>query len=112
MHTAQATKAIDCDPNAFEVGKLDSPIVTDHHVFDVTTAVDERADLSTYLVGKFGELARELRGQNLVRGDPLGVEFFYAAKLILLKASSVSDYVLDGSCPPVTRLIKAPVESG
>jgi hypothetical protein len=39
-----------------------------------------------------------------MRGDPPGVKFFYAAKLILLEARGVSDYVLDGSCPPVTQL--------
>ncbi|MEP6818686.1 MAG: hypothetical protein ABJA18_04075 [bacterium] len=73
----------------------------------MTTAIDQRADLSTYLVGQLGELARKLRCEYLVRVDPPGVELFYAAKLIRLEACGVSDYVLDGSCPPVTQLTKA-----
>jgi len=35
-----------------------------------------------------------------------GVKFFYAAKLIRLETRGISYYVLDGSCPPVTRLAK------
>jgi hypothetical protein len=47
-----------------------------------------------------------------MRGDPPGVKFFYAAKLILLKARGVSYYVLDGSCPPVTQLTDDSAETG
>jgi hypothetical protein len=39
-----------------------------------------------------------------MRGDSPGVKFFYAAKLVRFEARSVSYYVLDGSCPPVTQL--------
>jgi hypothetical protein len=46
-----------------------------------------------------------------VRGDPPGVELFYAAKLIRLEARGVSDYVLDGSCPPIRQLTKRGAES-
>ena len=75
-------------------------------------AIDERADLSPYLVRQLSELAREFRGQNLMRGDPPGVKFFYAAKLIRLEARGVSYYVLDGSCPPVTQLANDGAETG
>jgi hypothetical protein len=68
------------------------------------TAIDERADLPAYLVRQLGKLAREFRGQNLMRSDPPGVKFFYAAKLIRFEARGISYYVLDGSCPPVTQL--------
>jgi hypothetical protein len=50
VYATQPTKTIDSDTNALEVRKLDSAIVTDHHVFDVATAIDECADLSSYLV--------------------------------------------------------------
>ena len=46
-----------------------------------------------------------------MRGDPPGVELFYAAKLVRLEARGVSDYVLDGSCPPVTQLTKTRAQS-
>ena len=68
------------------------------------TAIDKRADLTPDLMGQLSKLAREFRSQNLMRGDPPGVKFFYAAKLIRLEARGVSDYVLDGSCPPVTQI--------
>jgi hypothetical protein len=41
-----------------------------------------------------------------MRGNPSRVELFYAAKLIWFEARSVSDYVLDSSCPPVTQLTR------
>ncbi len=47
-----------------------------------------------------------------MRGNPPGVEFFYAAKLIRLETRGVSYYVLDGSCPPVTQLTNHDAESG
>lgn len=47
-----------------------------------------------------------------MRRYPPGVEFFYAAKLIWLEARGVSDYILDGSGPPVTLLTKTSAQSG
>jgi hypothetical protein len=57
-------------------------------------------------------LAREFRGQNLMRSDSPGVKFFYAAKLIWLEARGVSNYVLDNSCPPVTQLTNHGAKTG
>jgi len=103
VHTTKATKAIYGDTDPFEIRQLDAPIVADHHVLDVTGAIDKRADLSTNFMGKLGELASEFGCEYLVRGNPPGVKLFDAAKLIWLEARGVSDYVLDGSCPPVTQ---------
>jgi hypothetical protein len=49
-------------------------------------------------------LARKFRRQDLVRRDPPGVELFYPAQLVWLEARSVTDYVLDGSSPPIKTL--------
>jgi hypothetical protein len=106
VHATQPTKAIDCDPNAFEVGKLDAAIVAHHHVFNVAAAIDERADLPACFVRQFGELTRKLRRQNLVRCNSPRVKLFYSAKLIRLEARGVSDYVLDSSGPPSTQVLK------
>ena len=111
VYAAQAAKAIDCDTNAFEIRKLNPSIVTNHYVFNMPAAIDERADLPPYLVRQLRKLAREFRSQNLMRGDAPGVKFFYAAKLIRLEARGVSYYVLDGSCPPVTLLTTTSTES-
>ena len=78
----------------------------------MATAIDQRADLSPYLVRQFSELSREFGGQNLVRGNPPGVDLFYAAKLIRLEACGVSYYILDGSCPPDPQLVNTRAESG
>jgi hypothetical protein len=76
------------------------------------TAIDKRADLTPYLMGQLSKLTREFRSQNLMRGDPPGVKLFYAAELVRLEARGVSDYVLDGSCPPVTQLTNDDAETG
>ena len=41
---------IDCDADAFEIREFDAPVITDHHVFNVATTIDERADLSACFV--------------------------------------------------------------
>jgi hypothetical protein len=104
VQAAQSAEAIDGDADTFEVRKLDAPVISNHHIFDVTTAIDERADLSPRFVREFGQLAREFGCQYLVWRDPPGVELFDAANLIRLQAGGVSDYVLDGAGPPVTLL--------
>jgi len=102
VNATQTAKAINCDANAFEIGKFDASIVADHHIFNMAAAIDKRADLPPCFVGQFGELSREFRRQNLVGSDPPRVELFYAAKLIRLEARGVSNYVLDSSFPPST----------
>ena len=104
MHAAQTTEAIDRNTNTFEIGKFDAPIIANHYVLNMPTTIDERPDLSSYLVGQLCELTRKFRGQDLMRSYSPGVKFFYAAKLIRLETRGVSYYVLDGSCPPVTQL--------
>jgi hypothetical protein len=50
MQTTKTAKAIHRDPNAFEVGEFNTPIITDHYVFNVAAAIDKGADLSTCFV--------------------------------------------------------------
>ena len=38
------------NPDAFEIRELDAPVITDHHVFNVATPIDKRADLSACFV--------------------------------------------------------------
>ena len=102
MYAAKTTKAVNGDAYAFEVGKFNSSIVADHHVFNVTAAIDEHSDLPAYFVRQFRDLACKLRRQNLVRNYPPCVKLFYPAKLIRLEACGVSDYVLDSSFLPST----------
>jgi hypothetical protein len=71
----------------------------------VSAPIDKRADLPPRFVRQLGKLAREFRGQNLVRRNPPRVKFFYPAKLIRLEARGITDYVLDCACPPFTRSV-------
>ena len=50
MYATQTAKAIDGDTNAFEIREFDPSIVTNHYVFNMPAAIDERADLPAYLV--------------------------------------------------------------
>jgi hypothetical protein len=102
MNTTEAAETGRRNSNAFEVGKFDASVIADHYVFNMAAAIDKRPDLSTGFVGQFGELARELRRHDLVRGNPPGVELFYSAKLIRLEARGVSDNVPNSNLPPFT----------
>ena len=50
MNAAKAAKPAGSDADAFEIGKLDAFVVADHHVLDVTFAIDECSDLPAGLV--------------------------------------------------------------
>jgi hypothetical protein len=50
VNAAQPAKAIDGDTNALEIWKLNPTVVTNHYVFNMPAAIDERADLPAYLV--------------------------------------------------------------
>jgi hypothetical protein len=102
MDATQTAKAIRGHPNAFEVWQFNPAIVPNHHIFDVTTSIDERAYLSPRLMRQLGELTREFRSDNLLRGNSSGVKLFDPAKLIGFQARSVSDYVLDGFASVLT----------
>jgi hypothetical protein len=51
MHATKTAKTIHSDTNALEVGKFDTPIITDHYIFHVAAAIDKRSDLSACFVG-------------------------------------------------------------
>ena len=91
VDATQTTKTIDGHTDTFEVGKLNPAMVAHHHVFNMPTAIYQRADLSARLMRKFGELPRKFRRHNLVRGNAPGVKFFNATQLIGLEPSGVSD---------------------
>jgi hypothetical protein len=84
VHTPEAAKAARRDTNAFEIRKLDVARIAHHHVFNMAFAIDERPNLPTSLMGKFGKLSRKFRCNNQVRGNTSCVEFFYPAKLVRL----------------------------
>jgi hypothetical protein len=46
-------KTIGCHAHALEIRKLDSPSVSDDHVFDIALAIDEHADLTLVSMRQF-----------------------------------------------------------
>ena len=82
MNTTKPTKSSRSDANAFEVRQLDTAVVADHHVLNVTLAIDECADLSACFVRQFAQLASKLRGDNLVGRYAPSVQLFNAPQLI------------------------------
>ena len=91
MDATQTAKTIDGDTDTFKVRQLNPAMVANHHVFNVSAAIYQRADLSARLMRKFGELPRKFRRHNLVRGNAPSVKFFNATQLIGLEPSGVSD---------------------
>ena len=46
VHAAQTAKPINRRAHAFEIRQLNAPVVANHYVFNMSTAIDQRADLS------------------------------------------------------------------
>jgi hypothetical protein len=64
--------------------------VADHHVFDVTLAVEQNTDLPVYFVRYFRKLASEFGRNDLAWSDAPRVKFFNAAQLILFESVDIS----------------------
>ena len=82
MNTTKPTKSSRRDANAFEIRQLDTPVIADHHVLNVSLAVDEGADLSACFVGQFAQLASKFGCDDLVGRYASSVQLFDAPQLI------------------------------
>ena len=82
MNTTEPAKSSRSHAYTFEIRQLDTAVVADHHVLNVSLAVDECADLSACFVGQFAQLASELRCDNLVGRYASSVQLFDAPQLI------------------------------
>ena len=91
MDTTQTAETIDGYAHAFEVRQLNAPVISNHHILDVSATIDQHADLSASFMRELGKLPREFRGDYLVRCDAPGVELFDPAQLIGLQTSRISN---------------------
>ena len=82
MNATKTAKSSGRHANAFEVGQLDAPVVANHHVLDVSLAIDEGADLSACFVRQFAELASKFVCDDLVWRYAPSVQLFDAPQLI------------------------------
>ena len=82
VNATKTAKPARCDAHAFEVRQLDAPVVADHHVLDVSLAIDEGTDLPACFVRQFAELASKFVCDDLVWRYAPSVQLFYAPQLI------------------------------
>ena len=66
VHTTQSAESSGRNADAFEVRKLDTPVVAHHDVLNVTLAIDQRSDLSACFVRQLAQLASKFRSDDLV----------------------------------------------
>jgi hypothetical protein len=93
VNAAQTAKPAFAGARAFKIGHFDLLRVADHHVFDVTFAVEQNPDLPVDLVRDFRKLSRQFRRNDLARSDAPRKELFNAAQLILFESVGVSENV-------------------
>jgi hypothetical protein len=90
MYTAQTSESSGGHTNALEVRQLNFPIVANHHVLNVTLAIDEHANLPSCFVRKLTQLSGKLRRDDFVWRYPARIEFFYTSQLVRLEAQSIA----------------------
>ncbi len=90
VYATQAAKPSRSDANAFEVRQLDTAVVADHHVLDVSLTIDKRTDLAACLVRQLAQLPREFRCNDLVARYTASVQLFDAPQLIWFQPLSVA----------------------
>jgi len=76
VDASQTAKAITRDAHAFEIGQLNAPRIADNYVFDVTLAIDQRANLAIGLMREFAKLSSKFRRQDLTRRDASLIQLF------------------------------------
>ena len=82
MHAAQSAKPSRSDPHAFEVGQFDPAVIANHHILDMSLAIDQGADLASRFVRQLAQLACEFRSDYLVWRYAASVQLFDAPQLV------------------------------
>ena len=90
MNTTKPTKSSRSDANAFEIRQLDTAVVADHHVLDMSLAIDKRADLAACFMRQLAQLPCEFRCYDLVGRYTASVQLFNAPQLIWFQPLSVA----------------------
>ena len=80
-----------------EVGDEDLFVVTYDSEDNLTLAVDDNPDLASYFLGELGEVAGELRRDDLLGGDPAAVDPLQSLYLARPQAVGVAVYFLNRS---------------
>jgi len=82
VNTSQTAETAGRNADSFEIRKLDSTIVTNHHVLNMSLTINEHSDLAASLVRQFSELSSKFWSNDLVWRNAARIEFFYTTKLV------------------------------
>jgi hypothetical protein len=84
MHTTQTLQATDALADTFKRWDLKAFRITHHDRFDSAMAADQEPNLAFDFTRKFGEVARQLLGDDAFRRETTAIQMFKAAKLARL----------------------------
>ena len=101
MDVAQATQQPRAGALAPDVGEVDPLCLTNEGVLDLPAAVDENAHLPPDLARDVGEVARQVRTQNLLRRNAAMEGFFEGLFVTRLETCEITCDVDDAE-PPET----------
>src|SRR5678815_5167698 len=90
VYTTKTAKPSRGHAYAFEVRQLETAVVADHHVLDVSLPIDKRTDLPACLVRQLAQLPCEFRRHDLVGRYTASVQLFNAPQLIRFQPLSVT----------------------
>jgi hypothetical protein len=82
VNTSQTAETTGRNADPLEIRKLDSAIVTNHHVLNVSLTINEHSDLAASLVRQFSELTSKFWSNDLIWRNAARIEFFYTTKLV------------------------------
>src|SRR5688500_8082843 len=86
VYAAKSPKALGRRAGSSEVRHLDLLRVADHHILNLSFAIDQNADLAPRLERDLRHLSRELLGDDLCGWYAPSGEPFDTAKLVVLEA--------------------------
>jgi hypothetical protein len=84
MDAAQTLEATDALTDAFQRGDLEAPGIAHHDRFDAAMAADQQPNLALDFTREFGEVARQLLGDDAFRRESTTIQMFEASKLAWL----------------------------
>ena len=99
MHQPQAAQTHLARAGAADVRQLELVGVADHDLLDLALAVEQHADLPVGLARQLGEVAGQLRADDLVRRDAAAVGVAQLVQLAGLEAEGVAVQVFQVRSP-------------
>ena len=84
MNAAQALEATNALTDTLQWRDLEAPGVAHHDRFDAAMAANQKTNLAFDFTREFGEVARQLLGDDAFRRETTAIQMFKTAKLARL----------------------------